>query len=85
MPDAVTQEIEIARAAKRLFEPRQQQHGTLEDETVGVSGLREAIEQALNRIVREDQIEILALLLADPKEAGPNRGPDVLERLRHWQ
>ena len=82
---SVTEEIEIARAAKGLFEPCHQQHGALQDEAVGVAGLRETVKQALDRIVREDQIEILALLLADPEEAGPNRGPDVLYRLRHWR
>ena len=82
---AITQEIEIARAAKRLIEPRHQQHGAFQYETVGVSGLREAIEQALDCIVREDQIEILALLLTDSEETGPNRGADVLDSLRHWR
>ena len=64
---AVAEEIEIVRPAKQLIEPRLQQHGVLENETVGVSGLREAIEQTLDRKVCEDQIEILALLLADPE------------------
>ena len=82
---AVGQKIEIARAAKRLIEPCHQQHGTLENETIGVSRLREAIEQALDRIVCEDQVEILALLLADPEETGPNRGPDVPDLPRHWR
>ena len=80
---AVTQEIEIARAAKRLVEPRHQQHRPFQNETVGVAGLREPVEQALDRIVRQDQIEILALLLADPKEAGANRGPDIPDLPSH--
>ena len=50
-----------------------------------MSGLREAIEQALDRIVREDQIEIPALLPADPEETGANRGADVPDCLRHWR
>ena len=38
---AVTQEIEIPRASKRLVEPRHQQHGPFQNETVGVAGLRQ--------------------------------------------
>ncbi len=47
---AVGQKVDIARAAKRLVEARQRKHGTLENETVGVPGLREATGQALDRI-----------------------------------
>ena len=80
---AVTEEIKIARAAERLVEPRHQQYGPFQNETVGVTGLREPIEQALDRIVRQDQIEIQPLLLSYPKEACPNRGPDILGFLSH--
>ena len=73
----MTEEIKIARAAERLVEPRHQQYGPFQNETVGVAGLREPVEQPLDGIVRQDQIEIQALLLADPKEAGPNGGTDV--------
>ena len=82
---AVTEEIKIARISKRLIEPRHQQHGPFQNKTVAVAGLREPIERALDRIVREDQVEIQALLLADREEASPNRGPDVLDLLRHWR
>ena len=74
---AVTQEIKIARPAQRFVEPRQQQHGALEYETIGVSGLRETIEQALDRIMCQDEVEILALFLADPEKTGSNRDPDA--------
>ena len=50
-----------------------------------MSGLREAIEQALDRIMCEDEVKILAVLLADPDETGPNLGPDVLYLPRHWR
>ena len=80
---AVTQEIEITRAAKRLIKPRHQQNGSFQNETVGVAGLREPVEQALDGIVRQDQIEIQALLLADPKEARPNGGTDVPDLPSH--
>ena len=79
----MTEKIKIARNPERLIEPRHQQNGSLQNETVGVAGLRQPVEQALNGIVRQDQIEIQALLLTDPKEAGPNRRPDVLDLLRH--
>ena len=81
----MAEEIKIARAAERLVEPRHQQNGPLQNEMVGVAGSREPVEQALDGIVRQDQIEIQALLLADPKEAGPNRRPDVLDLLSHLQ
>ena len=75
---AVTREIQIACAAGRLIEPCCQQHGPLQHETVGVRGLREPVEEALDRIVRQDQIEVLTLLLADSEEASPDRGPDTI-------
>lgn len=76
-------QINIPRASKRLLEPHQQQHGPLQYEPLGVLGLREPVEQTLDCIVRQDQIEIQAPLLAYRKEPGPNRGPDVLDPLSH--
>ena len=37
--------------------------------------LREPVEQAFDRVVSQDQLEVLVLLFADRKKAGPNRGP----------
>ncbi len=52
---------------------------------IDVSGLRETIEQPLNRIMGKDPFEILPFFLADPEKTGPNGGADVPDLPRHWR
>jgi hypothetical protein len=60
---AVSQEIQIAGRAERIFKPLRKKHRSLQNEAVAILGLTQAIEEPLKTMVVEQQIEGLTALL----------------------
>jgi hypothetical protein len=53
---AKSQQIEIARAARRLRPPGGEQHGALQDKMVSMRGAAQSVEQALMDKAHEEDV-----------------------------
>jgi hypothetical protein len=74
---ARSEQIEVARRSVRFSDPDREQHGALQDELVPATRTRQAEQEALSRVVHERQREVLAALLGDLQEPGPDGRRDV--------
>ena len=69
-PWGETEEVHVSGEARGFVVPEDEEHGALEEEALGVLGLAETIEQALNAIADKQIIECLAADLREIEEAG---------------
>lgn len=82
---SVSQQIQVTRGPKRHVEPGRHQHRTLQDEAIAKAAGSETVENAFDRIARQNEIESLSTLLGDDKKPGVHRSAHVDDGLSHWQ
>src|SRR3990172_8606907 len=80
---AAAEEVDILRRAERIRAPGVEEHGSLEDEVVGMSRDGEPVDEPLVRVTDEQRLELLSALLREAQQALPNRRRDVREVLFH--
>jgi hypothetical protein len=66
---AEAEQIEIAGGATGFRQPDLEQHGALEHKLIRVGRLGQTIEEALNRVTRQEQVEVKVKRLAPVEQA----------------
>ena len=78
-----TKQVHVARRPVWLIEPSGEQHRTLQHEALAVWGETQPVQQALQRIAREQQLHRLAARMRQVQQALAYRGADVARAIRH--
>lgn len=71
---AVAKQVQIARRPKRIGDPDREEHRTFEDETLAVRRRAQPVEQTLERISRQENLEIRSFGTCPIEES---RSPDA--------
>lgn len=75
---AVSHQVQIARGPERHVEPRRHKHSAFENEAVAKAASAETIEEALDRVARQNEIERLLAFPGEGKKTCAHRAPMLM-------